>query len=173
MFIEIVPNNKLRLKDLGLQKKMLRPLQIFESYALKRKGYYSQTGLVISTYGEEIEKLAYVAENPLSICNDFYQDPVPFIQSFSVHPPPTGALECPDASSGDEFTLRARASVDLMRGPTWSLNGGKIVSGQYTRTIKIDTRLAGSAVIATASIEYWLSRCCVMQSEFCEQSMKW
>ncbi len=154
MFIEVVPTHKLKLKDLGLEKKTLRPFGIIESYSSKRKGYYNQTGLIIGAYGEEIESLAYVAEspeNPLSVCSDFYRDPVPFIQRFSVHPPPTGYLQCPAARSGDELTLRASATVDLMRGPTWSLIGGKIISGQFTRTIVVDTRgLAGSKVIATA-----------------------
>jgi len=69
--------------------------------------------------------------------------------------PPTISLSCPSSrlEEGEEVTLSADYPHDLVK-ITWTLSAGRILEGQHTRTIKVDTvGLAGKTIKATAECD--------------------
>ncbi len=67
--------------------------------------------------------------------------------------PPSINLNCPSGRSeqGDHITISADYAPDVFVKIAWNLSAGRIVGGQHTRTITVDTSgLAGKTIKATA-----------------------
>ena len=99
------------------------------------KGFVTRDGLVVDTYRGRVLQLVYVAHpDDVSLCPVYFEEPELFIQTLTVHPPLTLYIDCPTQaiSSGTKLALRAMASVGSKRGPTWTVNAGKISGGQHT-----------------------------------------
>jgi hypothetical protein len=157
MFIEVVPKTKLKFKDLRLVRKNLNPVPKIVAFNNKLKGYRTDDGLLILGKGDEIYRLAYVSSaKEGGVCADYFSDPEPFIQTSLVHPPPSVNLDCPpsEIKDGTILTLRAYYSPIVRRGFEWSVSTGKILSGQLTKKLVVDTTgLAGKTVVVTAEMD--------------------
>lgn len=70
--------------------------------------------------------------------------------------PPIISLTCPSGrpEEGEQIVLSADYNFEVLRDITWTLSDGKIVEGQHTRTITVDTSgLAGKTIKATAECD--------------------
>jgi hypothetical protein len=156
LFVELVPKGKLTLKDLSIDKKTLTSFQPIEGYLRDLKGYQTSDGLVMSMLKGSIVQLDYVPdEKERGSCVEFYQRPEPFIQTLSFHPPPPITLDCAELILNSRSNLIAKASLpmQIMRGPLWTVDKGRIVSGQFTHKLVVDTSgLNGQTVTVTAEI---------------------
>jgi hypothetical protein len=156
VFIEVVPKRRLTFKDLSIDKKTLRSFQPIEDYLRDLKGYQTSDGLVMSMLKGSIVQLDYIPdEKERASCVEFYQRPEPFIQTLSLHPPPTITLDCAELILNSRSNLIAEASLpmQIMRGPSWIVDKGRIVSGQFTHKLVVDTSgLNGQTVVVTAEI---------------------
>jgi hypothetical protein len=64
-------------------------------------------------------------------------------------------IECPskEAEVGSRVALTAYASVNPKRGPTWTVNAGRITSGQNTYKVIVDTTgAAGRTILVSAEM---------------------
>ena len=162
LFVELVPKGKLTLKDLSIDKKTLRFFQPIEDYLPDLKGYQTSDGLVMTVLKGSIIQLDYVPdEKERGSCVEFYQRPEPFIQTLSLHPPPTINLNCSEVilNSGSNLIAKASLPMQIMRGPSWTVDRGRILSGQFTHKLVVDTSgLRGQTVTVTAEIGDSLSQ---------------
>ena len=156
MFIQVEPCMKLRLQDFHLNKKMLEMFSPSAALGRDVKAYRTTDGLVVSTLRGRVLQLDYLAEasggHP---CASYYQEPESFVQTFVVHPPVSVSIECPlnETEAGSRVALTAYASVNPKRGPTWTVNAGRITSGQYTYKVIVDTTgLAGQTIHVSAEM---------------------
>ncbi len=156
LFVEVVPKRRLTLKDLSIDKKTLRSFQPIEDYLSDLKGYQTRDGLIMTVLKESIVQLDYIPdEKERGSCVEFYKRPEPFVQTLSLHPPPTIDLECSELILNSRSNLIAKASLlaQIMRGPSWTVDKGRIVSGQFTHKLVVDTSgLNGQTVVVTAEI---------------------
>jgi hypothetical protein len=57
--------------------------------------------------------------------------------------------------AGEKLKVVAHSNVNETRGYTWTITSGKIIAGQYTNEVTIDTTgLEGQTLIVTAEIRY-------------------
>jgi hypothetical protein len=168
LFVELVPKRKLALKDLSIDKKTLRSFQPIEGYLRDLKGYQTSDGLIMTVLKGSIVQLDYIPdEKERGSCVEFYQRPEPFIQTLSLHPPPTINLNCSEVilNSGSNLIAKASLPMQIMRGPSWIVDKGRIVAGQFTHKLVVDTSgLNGQTVTVTAEIGDSLSHVSTMSS---------
>src|SRR6185295_1635704 len=126
-FIQVEPKTKLKLGDLHLDKKMLKVFDPSAPVGRGNKGYQTRDGLIIDTFRGRVLQLDYILDpSEWPLCPSYYEEPELFVQTLTVHPPLTVSIYCPEAvTAGTKLTLRADASVDAKRGPTWAVNAGK------------------------------------------------
>lgn len=77
------------------------------------------------------------------------------------------SIDCPseDVTPGTKLVLRSSADIESKRGPTWTVNAGRIIGGQHTNKITLDTAgLAGRIILVSAElsdgVSYYLSTSC-------------
>jgi hypothetical protein len=141
MFIQVEPRSKLKLSDLRIDKKQLRRFGPSEFLDRRGKDYETTDGLVISTFKERVYQKVYIAlPSDRLLCPAYYEQPEIFIQTSMVHPPMVVSIDCPQkVNAGQNLVLQAYASPGLRRGPSWTISAGKIVSGQHTYKLVVDT----------------------------------
>jgi hypothetical protein len=156
MFIDVEPKATPKIKSLNLDKKKFRTFNPAEPYKMDLKGYWNESdGLLINTLRGEVIEIDYLASAAdKSRCLSFYEEPESFIRVIPVHVPliiVDSSVE--SAIAGEKVTFAAFANVNAKRGYTWTVSTGKILSGQFTHKITVDTSgLAGQTVVATAEI---------------------
>jgi hypothetical protein len=104
---------------------------------------------VIDTSGDRVVQLAYIADpGDVQLCPRYFDEPELFIQTMLVHPPAYVSINCPaTAVAGTNVIVKGNTSVGAKRGLSWKVTAGKIISGQYTHRISLDTTgLAGRTV---------------------------
>ena len=157
MFIAVEPRMKLKLADLHLDK---RKLQYFNRYPPSKRGYtgyYSRDGLVVGLYKDTIVQVFYIAgESDQALCLDYYGRPESFVEIPVVHVPVVDSIQGPSSiRAGERLKLLAMSNLNETLGYTWTLTAGRIIGGQYTNQIMIDTTgLAGQKITITAEIEH-------------------
>lgn len=155
MFIAVEPRAKLKLSDLHLDK---RTLQYFTPSApYKLKAYRSSEGVVVSLYKDEILQIFYLprhSDEPL--CADFYLNPESFVETPIVHVQWVERIDAPESiKAGEMLKASASSNMNEILGFEWTVTAGRIVSGQYTNTVTIDTTgLAGQLITITAEIRH-------------------
>lgn len=155
MFIQVEPRSKLKLSDLRLDKKQLRRFGPSPFLDRRGKDYETTDGLVISTYKGRVYQQVYIAAAPTDrLCLAYYEQPEIFIQTLSVHPPISLYVDRPEKiTAGTHLVLQANASPHSRRGPTWTISAGKIVSGQHTYKLVVDTTgLHGQTIVIGAEL---------------------
>lgn len=167
VFIQVWPKSKPRLNDLHLDKKNLKAIEA-SRLNWHHKAFLAKEGLVIDTSRGKMIQLVYIA-NPSDapLCPGYFEEPGLFIQSFRAHPPFTMSIDCPNeaVTPGTKLVLRSTADIDSKRGPTWTVNAGRIIGGQHTNKITLDTAaLSGRIILVNAKLSdgfsYYLSTSC-------------
>jgi hypothetical protein len=155
MFIQVWPRPQPRLNDLHLDKKTLNTFGASALLDQSNKGFLAKEGLVIDTYRGRVLQLVYIADpSDVRLCPVIFEEPELFIQTLTVHPPLTISIDCPfEAAQGDKVVLRSSVGLDLRRGPRWTVNAGRIIAGQHTHKMTLDTTgLAGRTIVVTAEM---------------------
>lgn len=155
MFIEIEPREKLKLTDLHLVKQHLQHFNPSDPAVRDFKGYRSDDGLLVSLFKDRILQIVYLpTESEAQRCSNFYVRPESFVKVVLVHVPYVYKLEAPETiQAGENLKVSAYSDVNDSRGYEWTVTGGKIVAGQYTKEVIIDTTgLEGQTIIVSAEI---------------------
>lgn len=156
MFIDVELKTTQKIKSLNLDKKEFRTFNPAEPYKMGLKGYWNESdGLLINTLRGEVIQIDYLASAAdKSRCLSFYEEPESFIRMIPVHVPTISVgSSVKSAKAGKNVIFSAFANVNAKRGYTWTVSTGKILSGQLTHKITVDTSgLAGQTVVATAEI---------------------
>lgn len=156
MFIDVELKATPKIKSLNLDKKQFRTFNPAEPYKMEVKGYWTESdGLLINTLRGKVIQIDYLAAAAdKSRCLSFYEEPESFIRIWTVHVPIiTVSSSVRFAKAGENVSFWAFANVNAKRGYTWTVSNGKILSGQLTHKITVDTSgLAGQTVVATAEI---------------------
>ena len=135
--------------------KMLRTVGPAQDAPIRSLGFIDdEKGVVVSVGGkDEVEQVVYVpTKTARARCPDYYGDLVKFVKEIVCYLCPTVALSCRDTvEAGTILTFTATVGVGLNK-PTfkWTVSEGKIVSGQGTSYVNVDTsNLEGKIVTAT------------------------
>lgn len=156
MFIEIAPRAKLKLADLHLDKRRLHHFNASDPPDPEFKGYSTDDGLMVSLFKGKVFQILYLpSELTAPPCFGYYSNPESFAKFVLVHVPVIYKLEAPETiTEGEKLTVTAYSFINETRGYTWDVSAGKIVAGQYTKEVTIDTAgLAGQTLIVTAEID--------------------
>ncbi|HKO61101.1 MAG TPA: hypothetical protein VJV03_08080, partial [Pyrinomonadaceae bacterium] len=104
-------------------------------------------------YEGRVYQMVYIAEPADRIlCPAYYEQPEIFIQTTNVHPPPYLYVDnSQTVKAGQNLVLKAHAFPQTRRGPTWTISAGKIVSGQHTYKLIVDTTGLASQTIEVSA----------------------
>lgn len=128
------------------------------------KGYVnSKEGLLLSTYKGKVVQLYYLASAAdTHLCPSYYDNPEALIQVGLSDGSLPIAIICPQKSpaAGERIEISAETMVEPKAGFTWKVSAGKIMTGQGTSVILVDTTgLAGQTIVATASFRGAVAAC--------------
>lgn len=156
VFIQVWPKSGPRLNDLHLDKETLKRLHAPALLNPNHKGYMASEGLVIDTYRGRVLQAVYIADpSDVHRCPVIHEKPALLIQTFFHHPPLSVSISCPTepVTPGSKLVLRSSVGLDLIRGPRWTVNAGRIIAGQNTHRMKLDTTgLAGRTILVSAEM---------------------
>jgi hypothetical protein len=159
LLIEVTFINPPKLSALGINKKRFRTFDPSMPRNIGYKGYIDEKeGLIIKTYKGKVLQLDYIAAGKdVPLCPDYYEAPEGFIQVFIESCCPFVNLDCPTQAlvDGERVTISASTSADGRIKYEWQVTAGKIVAGQSTPKITIDTTgLGGRTFTATVEMDY-------------------
>jgi hypothetical protein len=143
LLIEVTPQKALEFKELQVDRKPLRAFPLSPPMSVGYRGYIDdKEGLVIKTYEEKVIQLDYIAgASKRSLCRDYYANPESFVQDiFSSHAPAI-ALDCPteNRQAGEKIRFNANFTGKTKITLLWNVSAGRIIAGQGTRNITVDT----------------------------------
>jgi hypothetical protein len=170
LLIETKLKTELQLKRLNINKRNFRSFDPSSPPNMGYKGYIDdKKGLILKTYKGRVIQIDYIAtvkDKPL--CPSYYENPISFIQvGLYTHCPPIAIL-CPtnNPQAGENVMFSAEIATDPKTNFTWTVSAGRIVNGQGTRVISVDTKgLKGQTIIATVKVSGFCSTgaACAMQ----------
>lgn len=156
MLIEVQLIKPSKLSALRIDKNHFRTFDPSTPPGIGYKGYIDEKeGLIIKTYKEKVLQLDYIAAgNEVALCPDYYENPEAFIQVFIEHCCPPLYLDCPTQATvdGERITITAATSAGGRPRFNWEVTAGKIVAGQGTAKVTIDTTGVGGRTF-TATVE--------------------
>ena len=156
LLIEVQLINPPKLSALRINKRNFRTFDPSSPPNIGYKGFIDEKeGLIIKTYQGKVLQLDYIAAGKdIALCPDYYENPESFIQLLIDYCCAPLAVTCPTQPTVDgEKVVVSAATVDLGRVKfKWQVTAGKIVAGQGTLRITVDTTGAGGRMI-TATIE--------------------
>jgi len=156
LLIEVVLTNPPKLSTFRINKNSFRTFDPSLPPNIGYKGYIDEKeGLIIKTYKGRVLQLDYIAaKKDVALCPDYYENPESFIQLLIDYCCTPLSVICPTETpvDGERVTFSA-ATVDIGRVKyRWQLSAGKIIAGQGTLRITVDTTGVGGRTI-TATIE--------------------
>jgi hypothetical protein len=135
LLVEVTPRAPVSLSSFR-RNHSLRKLDSMGKFS----GYVDErAGLVLKTYKDSVVQLNYVASaSTRSRCEDYYSDPIKFVEVVTHCPPVT--VEGPTAAvtTGQTISFKADAQPDPKMTLVWSVSGGRILS-QTGREMSLDT----------------------------------
>jgi hypothetical protein len=157
LLIEIKLKTGRTFTQLRIDKRNLRGFENSEPPTIGHKGYIDETnGLVIKTFKGRVYQLDYIAvAKDVHRCASYYEDPETFGRVFIEYMPPLMSVECPTESlvAGDKLVCTATTSGRPRY--EWHLSAGRILEGQGTPRIAVDTTgLGGQKLIVTVERHY-------------------
>jgi len=155
MFIEVEPRRKMKLSALNLDKQSLQYLNPSNRNDSRVKGYRSKDGLILSLFQGRILQVFYIAnQSNRNSCASYYEHRERFVAVPIVHVPSIYSVNSSRSiKTGEILKVSADSSMNETQGYAWTLSAGRIVSGQYTKTIAVDTTgLAGKKIVIEAKI---------------------
>ncbi|HEX7331760.1 MAG TPA: hypothetical protein VF290_09680 [Pyrinomonadaceae bacterium] len=139
--------------SLKVNKKIFRTFDPSTPPNIGYKGYIDEKeGLLIKTYKGKVLQLSYIATSKeVSRCPSYYEDPESFIGVFIHYYVPAPDIDCPKEAVDGERIVFSTDPVDRKKFKyTWAVTVGKIVAGQGTPKITVDTTgLGGQTIITT------------------------
>jgi hypothetical protein len=152
LLVEVVPPQAISLKKLGLKRKDFRAVKL----ELDTEAYVDEVnGLVLKMREGRVLQLDHIASaKDKSICPAYYDKPEEFAQDIYLSHVPVIDVSCPSSvSAGDPLTLVADLAGEPRISFLWRLSAGKIMNGQGTRTITVDTSgLEGKSIVAIVTL---------------------
>jgi hypothetical protein len=152
LMIEVELATPVNLSSLRIDKKKFRTFDPSSPPNIGYKGYIDEKeGLIIKTYKGRVLQLNYIAAgHDVPRCRSYYEDPESIIRL--IDEPPSLTLNCPQIApvEGERITI----SVDTVEQPgatfRWEVNVGKIIAGQGTMRIVVDTGGIGGQTMKVA-----------------------
>jgi hypothetical protein len=153
MFIEVQPRG-LKFSELHLDKRRPQPFNPSDPARPHFKGYRSDDGFVVSLFKNEVLQLVYLAADAdKRACPAFYERPEAFVEIVFVHFTTVNVMGPESVKAGEKLKMSASSYLNETRGYTWSVSAGKIIAGQYTKEVTIDTTgLAAQKLTVSAEI---------------------
>lgn len=156
LLIEVRLIDPPKLSALRINKSQFRTFDPSMPRNIGYKGYIDEKeGLVIKTYKGKVLQLDYIAaKTEVALCPDYYESPESFIQLLIEYCCPWVYLDCPSQAvvDGERVTISASTSASGRLKYQWQVTGGKIVAGQGTPKVTIDTTGVGGRTM-TATVE--------------------
>ncbi|HBB98942.1 MAG TPA: hypothetical protein DC054_26490 [Blastocatellia bacterium] len=157
--IDIDPKTEMTVGDLHLQQDRLMIFDATVPPEPGNKGYVDETeGIVVNSLNGKVLRIVYfAAPKDQAICPAYYSDPRRFILRISCILCPTIAVDAPDqveAGSQAVFTTHiATGSPPPKLTFRWTVSDGRIIDGQDTASIVVDTKnLEGKTIRATVEV---------------------
>ena len=157
LFIQRGLRDAKAMKALGFDKRRFKSFSpTFPEDTDYRAFVDEKSGLLFKTLRKEVFEIYYIPPYPdRKVCPLYYGDshdllPVVFEHVFMIQ-----AVNCPPTVvDGEKVPIDAIYSITGQRlRPTWSTTGGRIVAGQGTRKIVLDTTgLAGKVFTVTVEV---------------------
>ena len=143
LMIERHLQNGTTLTALGLDK---RRFKSFNPWTPQRKEYRAyideESGLILKSFQGEIFQINYIPpKNERRVCGGYYQKPKEFVEVTPEHVPYV-FIRCPKSPviAGDKIAITANHAPTGQRNFfLWVSSGGKIIEGQNTKRIILDT----------------------------------
>ena len=152
LLVEVFPNNPVSLKKLGLKRKDFRAVKLDQN----TEAYVDElNGLVLKVREGRVLQLDHIASaKDKSSCPAYYDRPEEFAQDIFLSHVPVINIGCPSSvRAGDRLTFVADLAGEPRISFLWRVSVGKIMNGQGTRTITVDTsRLEGKSIVATVTL---------------------
>lgn len=162
--IEIHPQTEIPITDLQVDEKKIKRFNRTSPPLLGYYGYLDkENGLIYKTSPSGVEEIDYVAAlGDLHLCPTYYEDLRIYAPEREIiEPPPCSmiVITCPteEMKSGTWVTISVRDDSWYRPKPSlsykWKVSAGRIVSGQGTPSIMVDTQgLDGRYITATVEI---------------------
>ncbi|MDQ3472156.1 MAG: hypothetical protein M3447_00315 [Acidobacteriota bacterium] len=160
LLVRVRFNKPMPIKELKINLKKFKAFDPSYPSAIGFRAYIDEkSGLLIKSYQGRVVEFDYIAsQDDQAFCPRFYENPRDFVAVVQrqSHRPPTISLACPadGLRAGSIVTFLARTTEDY-DSALWTLTEGRIVSGQGTREITVDTAGLGGRKI-TAMVEMTL-----------------
>lgn len=169
ILIQVNPKAELQLSNLKVDLSRFRKFEFSSPPGIGYEGYVDEEeGIIYDTYKGSIIQVEYIAERKdKSLCPTYYEKHELFVSK--IADPPVLDVNCPAGVAADG---RGTLWVDILGGdpkvtPTfkWNLSSGKIVSGQGTSSIVIETQKSSARFIkATVDVDGYV----ITLEESCE-----
>jgi hypothetical protein len=152
LLIEVKLTTPVNLGALRIDKKKFRVFDPSSPPNIGYKGYIDEKeGLIIKTYKGRVLQLNYIAAgSDVPLSRSYYEDPESMIRVIDELPNLT--VYCPDIApiEGERITISADTVEQPRATFRWEVNIGKIIAGQGTLRIVVDTGGAGGQTLKVA-----------------------
>jgi len=153
LMIERQLQNGTTLTALGLNKRHFKTFNPWYSGNNDYRAYFDEkSGLLLKSFQGHIFQINYIPpKGERRICADYYRKPKQFVQVLPEHVPYVD-VRCPEtAFAGDKVAITAfYVSTGERRSLLWNSSAGRIIEGQNTRKIMLDTTgLDGQMITVT------------------------
>jgi len=155
LLVQVTLQSPADLSDYRLKRNKFKKFDPATPRNMGYTGYIDNaSGLVIQAYRGRVTQMAYIATlKDRSQCLRYYDEPRRFAAVFIEFCCPSISLQCPEtnASPGDQLKFSASTS-EAGASFHWTVTDGKIISGQDTSSILVDTTALEGRII-TATVE--------------------
>ena len=152
LLVEVFPKNPVSLKKLGLKRKDFRVVKLNQN----AEAYVDEeNGLVLKLGGGRVVQIDHIASaKEKSICPAYYDKPEEFARDIFLSHFPVISVSCSSSiRAGDRLTFVADLAGEPRISSLWRVSIGKIMNGQGTRTITVDTSgVEGKSIVATVTL---------------------
>ena len=156
VFIESRPTKNAKVSRSLLKTGRFQKFNPTLPWKLGFNGYVNKTqGLALKTQKGRISQLVYFATPADALlCPSSYVNPESFLKIYDGHVPVV-SIRCPTSAvaDGEPVTLSALSDFQTKRGFSWRLSAGRIIKGQHTSRITVDTTgLSGQTIMVAAEV---------------------
>jgi hypothetical protein len=157
--IQVFPKNVTFVADLGLDENKIIFMKGSKPEYAGFQGYVDQdAGIIVKTNGREVEIIFYFADaRDRAKCPSCSIDPQTIADVPICILCPTVSVSCADeVEDGRMASFTTNVAIGEPSNPltyTWTVTGGKIVEGQGTSSIKVDSKgLQDKTITATVDV---------------------
>lgn len=152
LLVEVFLKNPASLQKLGLKRRDFRTVKLDRD----TEAYVDEVnGLVLKVREGRVLQLDHIASaKDNNMCPAYYDRPEEFAQDIFLSHVSVINVSCPrSVRAGDPLTFVADLAGEPRISFLWRVSVGKIMNGQGTRTIIVDTSgLEGKSIVATVTL---------------------